>query len=79
MTDKEAQNLLPLVNNSEAWNALMVYLDQRTQNLKDSLMYVKTLEELKAVQSTVEELRRLKNLREGVTFQLSPESKKGIF
>lgn len=66
MTKQEAEKFLILVNNPEIMGLLSTYADHRIAKLTTSLLNVQTIEELKAIQHSVQELRRLKGLREEV-------------
>lgn len=58
--------LNPLVQNIPALQALNKYLTDRIETLTKEFRQVKTLEELRALQRTIDELEKLKGLREKV-------------
>ena len=66
MTKQEAEKFLVLVNNPEIMGLLSTYVDHRISKLTANLLNAQTLEELKAIQHTVQELKRLKGLRDEV-------------
>lgn len=66
MTKEESKRFTFLVNDPKSYDALSDYADYRIAKLLGSLMNIQTFEELKAVQATIQELRRLKGLREEV-------------
>ena len=58
--------LLPLVTNIPALQALNTYLDSRILALKGEFMSITTTDELKSLQRGIRELEQLKYLREKV-------------
>ncbi len=58
------KELLPLVSNVPAIQALNKYLDERIETVKRDFMNADTMEQVRATQATVHELERLKKLRD---------------
>ena len=66
MNKKEAQKLVGLVSTKTNMDDLSYYSDYRVELLKDRLATTKTWEEVQRLQGAIEEILRLKNLREEV-------------
>ena len=66
MTKEESKRFTFLVNDPKSNAALSDYADYRIMKLSANLLNIQTIEELKAVQAAIQELRRLKGLREEV-------------
>lgn len=58
------QELLPLINNLPALKALDKYLEERIESVKRDFMGATTMERVIAIQAVVNELERLRQLRE---------------
>ena len=58
------KELLPLVTNISALNALNKYLENRIESVKRDFMNAATMDQVKAIQAVVYELENLRKLRE---------------
>lgn len=58
------KDLLPLVSNISALNALNDYLDDRIEAVKRDFMNATSMEQVKSLQAVVHELEKLKKLRD---------------
>lgn len=58
------KELLPLITNISALNALDKYLENRIEQLKRDFMNAITMDQVKAIQATVYELENMRKLRE---------------
>jgi hypothetical protein len=58
------KELLPLVTNISALNALNKYLEGRIESVKRDFMNATSMEQVKALQAVVYELENLRKLRE---------------
>lgn len=66
MNKKNAEKLLGLVNSKSNMDAIVFYVDLRIDYLKEQLVSASTVEDLRRYQGAIEELKRLKTLREEV-------------
>lgn len=66
MKKEDAQKLVTLVNNKENMDALSHYMNLRVDHYKDLLTYASNYEEVRKYQGAIEELHRLRTLREEV-------------
>jgi hypothetical protein len=66
MKKKDAEFLLPLVNSKEMMDRLIHYMELRVSHLKESLVAASDIEGVKRLQGAIEEVRRLKSLRDEV-------------
>jgi len=62
----DARNFNILVNHPDSYEALRQYADFRIAKLMNDFLTAQTIEEVKSLQKAIEELKRLKNLREEV-------------
>lgn len=58
------KELLPLITNISALNALDKYLENRIEQTKRDFMSAVTMDQVKAIQAVVYELENLRKLRE---------------
>jgi hypothetical protein len=66
MNKQDAQRLQPLVGSKANIDDLVFYMDHRISIIKDRLLGVKNWEEVLRLQGAIDELSRLKSLREEV-------------
>lgn len=66
MRKEDAQKLVMFVNNKDNINALLHYMSIRVEHYKDLLTYASSYEEVRKYQGAIEELNRLKTLRDEV-------------
>jgi len=66
MNKKDAQNFLGLVNLKANTDDLSTYADYRVQILKDRLASAKSWDEVQRIQGAIDEVTRLKTLRDEV-------------
>jgi len=66
MNKKDAEKLLILVNSRPNVDALEFYMGLRIDFLKDQLTSATSIEEVRKYQGAIEELKRLKTLRDEV-------------
>lgn len=66
MRKEDAQKLLFVVNNKETMDSLQHYMNLRVEHYKDLLTYAANYEEVRKYQGAIEELLRLRTLREEV-------------
>lgn len=66
MNKEQYRSVLPLVNNHEQMERLMVYVDHRIKDLRDQLETLSDVDQIKAYQGSIRELRRFKTLRDEV-------------
>lgn len=66
MKKQIATPVLPLVNNKEALDGLLYYINYRIDVLKDNLTVVSTYDEILKIQGTISELKRMKNVRDEI-------------
>lgn len=66
MNKQDAQRLTGLVNSKVNMDDLTFYMDHRISIIKDRLVSVKNWEEVIRLQGAIDELSRLKSLREEV-------------
>jgi hypothetical protein len=62
----KAKTFSILVNHPDAYEQLRMYADHRIETLMKGFLSAQTIEEVKALQKSIEELKRLKTLREEV-------------
>lgn len=63
--------LLPLVTNIPALQALAIHLDTRIGVLKNEFLFAKEMTEVRGLQRAIKELEDLKKLRERVLAEVS--------
>lgn len=66
MIRKEAEPLVFFVNDKETMDALFFYTDLRIRYLKDQFIHAKTFDEVLRLQGAIDELTRVKHLRDEV-------------
>lgn len=66
MNKQDAQRLSGLVNSKDNMDDLVFYMDYRISVIKDRLMGAKDWEEVLRLKGAIDELSRLKSLREEV-------------
>lgn len=66
MRKQDAEKLYVAVNSKPFVDALLHYSELRVSHLKDKLVMCTTLEELQKIQGAIEEIGRLKTLRDEV-------------
>lgn len=66
MSKEFHRSLLPLVNDREHMKRLHIYVDNRIDALRDQLETLADIEQVKAYQGAIRELRRFKTLRDEV-------------
>ena len=66
MKKEDAEKLLFVVNNPEVLNAILFYVNYRIEKNKEKFLNAQTIEEVKAIQGVIEELKRFVHLRDEV-------------
>lgn len=66
MKKQDAFKIKNLVDNRSSLESLDYYVNLRIQTLKDSLVHVVTIDELRRIQGAIEELKRFNTLRDEV-------------
>jgi hypothetical protein len=66
MKKKDSEKFTHLVNTKTIYDDLNKYAEYRIEELKDRLLYCPTWEDVKAIRGAIEELNRIKTLRDEV-------------
>ncbi len=66
MRIQDSVKIKSLADNRESYNSLIYYVELRINALKDSLLFIDDLNELKKVQGAIQELKRFYTLRDEV-------------
>lgn len=66
MDKQQYRKLLPLVNEKEQMDRLQEYVSHRIETMRDQLEKLQDVDQLKAMQGAIRELRRFYTLRDEV-------------
>jgi hypothetical protein len=63
----DARNFSLLVNDGAAYEALKAYADHRIEVLMKAFLSAQSIEDVRALQKSIEELKRIKTLKEEIS------------
>ena len=66
MDQKNYRQLLPLVNDKDQMDRLQTYVGHRIETMRDQLEKISDVDQIKAMQGAIRELRRFHTLRDEV-------------
>jgi len=69
MNKELARDLSYVVNVKVNYDSLLAYMDFRIEELKNRLVSASNMEEVKSLQGAIEEIKRLKTLRDEVNMR----------
>lgn len=67
MDQKQYRQLLPLVNDKDQMDRLRAYATNRIEAMRDQLEKISDVDQIRLIQGSIRELRRIYTLREEVT------------
>jgi hypothetical protein len=66
MIKEEALKILPLFHNLEGYKALHIYVEMRIESIKKELLVTESIDEIRGLQKSAQELTKMLTLREKV-------------